>query len=53
MTSYVYRRKLTSKELLPALGVGVGLGAAAAYLAQILLRRAPLASGATRAEPRG
>lgn len=46
MRSYTYRRKLTKRELLPALGAGAGAGlgvaAVVAYLTQIFLRREPL-----------
>jgi hypothetical protein len=39
---YHYRRSLTPREVLPALGVGVGVGLIAFYLAKILLERTPL-----------
>jgi hypothetical protein len=39
---YSYRRPLTPRELLPALGVAVGAGLAAFYVARILLERTPL-----------
>jgi hypothetical protein len=39
---YYYRRPLTPREVLPALGVGVGVGLIAFYLAKILLERTPL-----------
>jgi hypothetical protein len=39
---YYYRRPLTPREVLPALGVGVGVGLVAFYLAKILLERTPL-----------
>jgi len=55
MTTYRYRAELTRKELLPAvgLGVGAGLGVAAgvAYLAQLLMRRRALPSGAAVSAP--
>jgi hypothetical protein len=41
-TEYVYRRSLEPRELLPALGVGVGVGALAFYLAYLFLQRTPL-----------
>jgi hypothetical protein len=41
---YYYRRPLTPRELLPAAGVGVGVGLIAFYLAKILLERTPLRS---------
>jgi hypothetical protein len=39
---YYYRRPLTPRELVPALGVGVGVGLVAFYVARILLQRTPL-----------
>jgi len=42
---YVYRRKLDAHELLPALAVGVGVGAFAFYVAYLLLQRTPLDPG--------
>lgn len=49
-TEYVYRRSLAARELLPAIGVGVGVGLAAFYVARVLLQRTPLdVSGSTRA----
>jgi hypothetical protein len=40
--SYYYRRPLTARELLPAVGAGVGAGLAVFYLARLLLQRTPL-----------
>ena len=42
LEGYVYRRPLTGKELLPALGVGVAAGLAAFYVARLFLERTPL-----------
>ena len=39
---YVYRRELSLRELLPAIGVGIGAGAAAFYIARTLLQRTAL-----------
>jgi hypothetical protein len=39
---YYYRRPLTPRELLPAVGLGVGAGVLAFYLARVLLERTPL-----------
>ena len=39
---YNYRRSLTPRELVPALGVGVGVGLVAFYIARVLLERTPL-----------
>lgn len=41
-TEYVYRRKLHPRELLPAVGVGLGVGAFAFYIAYLFLQRTPL-----------
>lgn len=49
MTSYAYRRRLSGRELLPVLAFGAGIGAAAAYVAQILVRRTPLDASASSA----
>jgi hypothetical protein len=39
MATFDYRRELTARELIPAIGVGIGAGAVVAYVAQLLLRR--------------
>ena len=39
---YYYRRRLTVRELLPAVGIGIGAGAVAFYVARVLLERTPL-----------
>ena len=39
---YHYRRRLTARELLPAIGVGLGVGLVAMYIARIFLQRTPL-----------
>jgi hypothetical protein len=39
---YYYRRPLTPREALPAVGVGIGVGLIAFYVAKILLERTPL-----------
>ena len=49
-SEYVYRRPLAARELLPALGVGVGVGAVAFYLAYLFLQRTPLDPGTRPAE---
>lgn len=41
-TEYVYRRRLDATELMPAIGVGVGVGMVAFYLAYLFLQRTPL-----------
>ena len=41
-SEYSYRRELSLRELLPAVGVGVGVGLAAFYVARIVLQRTPL-----------
>ena len=53
---YVYRRRLEPTELLPAIGVGVGVGAIAFYIAYLFLQRTPLDpkhASCGRAEPSG
>jgi len=39
---YTYRRKLTVREVLPAIAVGVGAGLVAFYVTRLLLQRTPL-----------
>lgn len=41
-SEYVYRRRLDPGDLLPAIGVGVGVGALAFYVAYLFLQRTPL-----------
>ena len=41
-TEYVYRRRLDARELVPAIGVGVGVGVLAFYAAYLFLQRTPL-----------
>jgi hypothetical protein len=40
--NYYYRRSLSARELLPAVGVGLAAGALAFYVTRILLERAPV-----------
>lgn len=42
--TYFFRRRLTLAEQWPAVGAGVAVGAAAFYIARLLLQRAPLRS---------
>jgi hypothetical protein len=42
LEGYVYRRPLTGRELLPAIGVGVVAGLAAFYVARLFTERTPL-----------
>ena len=42
LAGYVYRRPLTGRELLPAIGVGFAAGFAAFYVARLFLERTPL-----------
>ncbi|MDB4951158.1 MAG: hypothetical protein JWM27_3807 [Gemmatimonadetes bacterium] len=42
MATFDYRRKLTLKETLPALGAAVGAAAGVFYLARIVMQRTPL-----------
>lgn len=41
-SEYYYRRSLRLRELLPAIGIGIGAGLAAFYVASVLLQRTPL-----------
>ena len=41
-SDYYYRRALTLPELVPAIGVALGVGAAAFYVATLFLQRTPL-----------
>ena len=43
---YTYRRELSLEELLPAVGVGIGIGALAFYVAKLFIERTPLEGGA-------
>jgi hypothetical protein len=42
LEGYVYRRPLTGRELIPALGAGIVSGLAGFYLARLFLERTPL-----------
>ena len=42
LEGYVYRRKLTGRELIPAVGAGIVTGFAAFYVARLFLERTPL-----------
>lgn len=42
LDGYVYRRRLSERELLPALGVGLLAGLAGFYVARLFLERTPL-----------
>ena len=42
LEGYVYRRKLTERELIPAIGAGIVTGLAAFYVARLFLERTPL-----------
>jgi hypothetical protein len=41
-SEYVYRRRLAPRELAPALGVGLAVGAAMFYVTYLFLQRTPL-----------
>ena len=45
-SNYYYRRRLSRWDLLPAIGIGIGAGLAAFYVARLLLQRTPLAAPA-------
>jgi hypothetical protein len=42
LDGYVFRRPLSGRELLPAVGIGVAAGLAAFYVAGLFLQRTPL-----------
>lgn len=44
-SEYTYRRTLTAGEMLPAIGVGLGVGALVFYVTYLLLQRTPLDPG--------
>lgn len=63
LEGYVYRRPLTGRELIPAIGAGIISGLAGYYLARLFLERTPLlpeeqrlgkhhATGSGRARPK-
>ena len=41
-TDYVYRRRLSERDVLPAVGVGAVVGLVAFYVARILIQRTSL-----------
>jgi hypothetical protein len=46
------RRALTARDLLPTIATGIAVGFAAAYIAQIMLRRTPLGTAHPSPRPR-
>ena len=42
---YTYRRDLSGKDLIPAIGAGLAVGAVAFYVATLFLQRTPLVPG--------
>src|SRR5258708_20853680 len=50
--SYVYRRPLSGRELLPALAIGVGAGLMAFYVARLFAQRMPLVESVPQRAPR-
>lgn len=50
---YYYRRELSLRELLPAIGVAVGAGLVAFYVTRLLLQRTPLDVPRAPRLPRG
>lgn len=42
LEGYVYRRPLTGRELIPAIGAGLVTGLAGYYVARLFLERTPL-----------
>jgi len=53
---YTYRRDLSGKDFIPAIGAGLAVGAVAFYVATLFLQRTPLVPGPLeptgRLEPR-
>jgi hypothetical protein len=47
-SNYYYRRRIGGWELLPAIGIGIGAGVAAFYVARLLLQRTPIAPESRR-----
>lgn len=50
---YFYRRDLETTELLPAVGLGLGVGLAAFYFARLFLQRTPLVQRTPPVDVRG
>jgi hypothetical protein len=50
--SYYYRRRLSGRELLPAVAIGIGVGIAAFYIARLLAQRTPLLGTSVPPRPR-
>jgi hypothetical protein len=42
LEGYVFRRSLSGRELLPAIGAGIAAGLAGFYVARLFLERTPL-----------
>jgi hypothetical protein len=42
MATFDYRRRLTLKDQVPAVGAGLAVGAVAFYIARVFLQRTPL-----------
>jgi hypothetical protein len=42
LEGYVYRRALSGRELIPAIGAGIAMGFAGFYVARLFLERTPL-----------
>lgn len=47
-SKYYYRRRIGGWELLPAIGIGIGAGVTAFYIARLLLQRTPIAPESRR-----
>lgn len=45
---YTYRRPLEVGELIPAIGIGIGVGFLAYYVARVLVERTPLLAESDR-----
>jgi hypothetical protein len=51
-SKYYYRRRLGGWDLLPAIGIGIGAGLTAFYVARLLLQRTPVVPEARRSVAR-
>jgi hypothetical protein len=50
--SYYYRRRLSGRDLFPAVAVGIGVGIIAFYVARLLAQRTPLRDASAMPRPR-
>jgi hypothetical protein len=50
-SKYYYRRSLSGRDLLPAIGAAIGAGVVVFYLTKLFLERTPLAIQSRTVEP--